>query len=326
MLLIRRPDTDPYFNLAAEEYLLKSTGEDLFMAWRNKPCIVVGKHQNTSREVNHEFALQHKLPVIRRISGGGAVYHDPGNINFSFIFTGRKENPIDFRLFTRPVIGFLSILGLDARLEGKSSLVVGDVKISGNAAHIYRDKVLYHGTLLVNTDLEVLEQALNGRETNYHDRAVRSVKARVGNLSALLEAPMDVRLMIKSLYGYIQSIHPEAITTKLLPKEKEAIGRLAQEKYHSTEWNYRYSPAYSFSRTFILDRSRVNLKLEVKNGLILKIRVKGPPIPDAWTRRAEEILLGQPHEKKPLSRMLAAYNFVSREELDFLNQISLHLF
>ena len=129
---IKRPETDPYYNVAAEEYILKSARQDTFMIWRNSASVIIGKHQNASKEINHSFITKYQIPVIRRISGGGTVYHDPGNINFSFIFTGRKENLIDFREFTKPVVLFLQSLGLKAVFEGKNNITVKGWKVSGN--------------------------------------------------------------------------------------------------------------------------------------------------------------------------------------------------
>ncbi len=147
MYLIRRPLTDPYFNLATEEHLLKTASQDLFSVYVNDPCVVIGKHQNYSREINHQFVSDREIPIIRRITGGGTVYHDQGNLNFSFIFTNRKDNPIDFRQFTLPIIHFLLSLGIPASFEGKSNIMAGECKISGNAAHVYRGRVLYQKRL-----------------------------------------------------------------------------------------------------------------------------------------------------------------------------------
>jgi lipoate-protein ligase A len=178
---IQRTETDPYYNIAAEEYLLKTATTDTFMIWRNEPSVVVGKHQNALREINHDYIQSLNLPVIRRISGGGTVYHDPGNINFSFIYTGRKDNLVDFRHFTEPVIRFLQNSGLNAGFEGKNNIMVNGLKVSGNSAHIFRQKVLHHGTLLFNTDLDKLEKAISGGEKRFTDKAVRSVHAEVTN-------------------------------------------------------------------------------------------------------------------------------------------------
>ncbi|MCU0371125.1 MAG: lipoate--protein ligase family protein, partial [Bacteroidales bacterium] len=189
---IQRPETDPYYNIAAEEYLLKNATVDTFMTWRNEPSVIIGKHQNTYREINHTFVDSHHLPVIRRITGGGTVYHDPGNISYSFIFLDRKENLIDFREFTKPITLFLQNLGLPASFEGKNNITINGFKVSGNSAHLYKNKVLYHGTLLFKSDLDMLVQAISGRERAYKDKSVRSVRAKVTNISDLLHEDLPV--------------------------------------------------------------------------------------------------------------------------------------
>ena len=165
---IQRPETDPYYNLAAEEYLLKSATIDTFMTWCNEPSVIIGKHQNTLKEINLSYIESNNLPVIRRITGGGTVYHDPGNINFSFIFINRKDNPVDFREFTRPVISFLKELGLYASFEGKNNITVDGLKVSGNSAHIFKNYAHVHKEKLNREEEASIQKLKHDKYKSYH--------------------------------------------------------------------------------------------------------------------------------------------------------------
>lgn len=273
---IQRQDTDPYFNIAAEEYFLLSASEDLFMIWRNKPSVIIGKHQNALKEINPGFARRNNIPVIRRISGGGAVYHDEGNINFTFIFTNRNENLIDFREFTAPVIGFLKNSGLDAKFEGKSNITVNGLKVSGNSAHLRKNKVLYHGTLLYNTNLDNLTQAISGQENLFQDKAVGSVRAKVANISELLDNPASIEDFIDLFRDYIAKYFKGITEETLTEEERIAIRKQADEKYKSFEWNFGYSPDYEFQNSWVYNNARYHIALKVKEGIIKAAELSGP--------------------------------------------------
>ena len=192
MLLINNSSTDPYFNIALEEYLLKHTSEDIFMLYTDSPSVIVGKHQNTLAEVNIRYAIEHNIHVVRRISGGGTVYHDPGNLNFCFIVNGKEGHLVDFKKFTNPIIEVFNKLGLQVNLEGKNDLRIDGLKISGNAEHVFKNRVLHHGTLLVSTDLQHLSFILKVEVGKYTDNAVKSIRSKVSNINSFLKIPITV--------------------------------------------------------------------------------------------------------------------------------------
>ncbi|HEY9115846.1 MAG TPA: lipoate--protein ligase family protein, partial [Bacteroidales bacterium] len=193
MIFIYQPETDPFFNIAAEDFLLKNSPDDFIMLWQNKPSVIIGKHQNTFAEVNLDFVNKNNIPVIRRMSGGGTVYHDLGNINFTMITSeNNPEKLIDFRKFTEPLILFLKSLGIEAAFESKNNLKVNGKKISGNSAHVKKDKIMHHGTLLFNTNLRNLENSIKPPKTNITDKAVKSVRATVTNISKELDDKMPI--------------------------------------------------------------------------------------------------------------------------------------
>ena len=196
MILIHRTDTDPYFNIAAEEYVLKHIDEDVFMLWTNTPSVIVGKHQVTVAEANITYTHRHNIPVIRRISGGGTVYHDEGNLNYSLVVRGEKGKLVDYHKYSSTIINALQRQGLNASLEGKSNLVVDGLKFSGNAEHVYRDRVLHHGTILFDSDLEQLRKCIRPLHDHYNDRSVRSKDSRIINLRELLPASTDRKSVV----------------------------------------------------------------------------------------------------------------------------------
>lgn len=270
MLLVHRHSTDPFFNIAAEEYFLKTFQDDLFMLWLNEPCLVVGKHQNTLAEVNTDFIEKHQIPVVRRISGGGTVYHDRGNLNFTFITSGEKDKLVNFRRFIEPVADTLRKLGVKATLGVRNDIRINDLKISGNAEHVYKNRVLHHGTLLFTTNLEHLEEAIKPGNSNFRDKAVQSVRSRVTNIADHLPHKMEMAEFRSYLQREIavNFNNPDFYH----PNEKDAaeIEKLLQTKYNTWEWNFGYSPGYTFTKNVFTGNGVLDIRLEVRNGIIEK--------------------------------------------------------
>ncbi|MCK5693684.1 MAG: lipoate--protein ligase family protein, partial [Bacteroidales bacterium] len=183
MLCIISPYTNPYFNLAAEEYLLKSFQEDMFLLYRNRPSIVVGKHQNTLAEINLPFVQENEILVARRITGGGTVFHDLGNLNFAFFTSGKEGELVDYKRATTPIVEALKKMGLEVRLGKRNELLLKGLKISGTASHVFKQRVLHHGTLLFSSEMGKLSAALKSDKERFTDRAVKSVRSRVTNIS-----------------------------------------------------------------------------------------------------------------------------------------------
>jgi lipoate---protein ligase len=323
---IQRQETDPYFNLAAEEFLLKSATSDMFMTWRNLPSVVIGKHQNAFREINHNYTSINKLPVIRRITGGGTVYHDPGNVNYSFIYTGRKDNLIDFRTFTEPVILFLQSIGLKASFEGKNNITVDGFKVSGNSAHLYKNKVLHHGTLLFSTDLAKLELAIASREELYRDKAVRSIRSKVANVSDLMMNSMDVEEFIVRFREFIFNYFSDYYEDRLHPDEIISIRKLADEKYRDYKWNYGYSPDFEFYEYWNSTEQNYTIRLSVKEGIIRKAELTGPETHSILLKKIEDSISGSPFEIKTISERCKKLTFIDANEVAQMNQILQKLF
>lgn len=273
MLILAPETTDPYTNLATEEYLLKNTSSDIFMLWRSQPSIIVGKHQNAMAEINYFFVRENGIPVIRRLSGGGTVYHDLGNLNYTFIVNGAEGNLVNFRRYTQPIIDVLRGLGVDARFEGKNDLRVNGKKISGNAEHVYKNRVLHHGTLLVGSNLENLSMALKSPTNRYSDRAVQSIRSVVANLNDFLDRGVTTNDMANRILDYLALLFPESARYELSDSEQEGIGLLAKSKYSTWEWNFGYSPAYVMQNTIDTRMGVLRLEISVEMGVIRRLRI-----------------------------------------------------
>ncbi|MBR4256441.1 MAG: lipoate--protein ligase family protein, partial [Clostridia bacterium] len=186
MKIYKNEITDPYFNLASEQYLLDTEEDDVFMLWRNRPSVIIGRNQNAYAEINRGFVTDNDIAVVRRLTGGGAVFHDLGNINFTFITKKGGADALDFARFCQPVIDALRALGVPAELSGRNDMTADGRKFSGNAQCVYNGRVMHHGTLLFDADMNSMAGALNVDPEKMKSKGVKSVRARVCNLREFL--------------------------------------------------------------------------------------------------------------------------------------------
>jgi len=277
MYCLNLKSADPYFNLAVDEYLLKQRDEDFLVISVNNSSVVTGKHQVAHREINTRFAYENSIPLIRRISGGGTDYHDAGNLNFSFILNSAEGKQIDFRKYTLPVIAFLDSLGVKAQLEGRNDLKVNGLKISGNAEHVFRNRVLHHGTLLFRADLSVLGAILRKDTSAYTTRAVSSNPSPVGNLGSMIQQAgiYGINDFRSEMIQWFFNNLPEMQEFDLNETETKTIGSLALAKYRTWEWNYAYGPEYQFVNKFTALGKESFCLLNVKDGIITECKAGG---------------------------------------------------
>ena len=276
MLLIRSLDFNPYFNIASEDYFFKNFNEDILFLYRDLPSIIIGKHQNAYKEVNFRYVRDNSIPVIRRISGGGAVYHDLGNLNFAFIQNKHEGNLSDFKGFTLPILHFLEYLGIPAKFEGHNDLRVNGKKFSGNAEHIFKNRVLHHGTLLFDANLDNLRNSLQISD-KYIDHAVESVPSSVINLSEVIKNKISIEEFENLLIEFLFKEYSDIMEYKLNENDIEQINKLVKEKYSKWEWNYAYFGNYEFRNVIISKGANDSLRskdapytiyFKVKNGII----------------------------------------------------------
>ena len=303
MLCINSISNDPYFNLATEEFLLKESDEEFFLTYINEPSIVVGKHQNTYAEINLEFVRSQNIKVARRLTGGGTVFHDHGNLNFSFITNGEEERMVDFKKHTQPILDFLEGLSVRAEFGGKNDLLLDGFKVSGNAEHVFRNRVLHHGTLLVNSDLSRLSEALKVNPSKYRDKAVRSIRSRVSNISRVLHEKISTVQLAKQLTDYI--IKEKAGSEYFLSAEETTrILSLAEKKFSTWEWNFGYSSRYTFSRTITGKGKTGTVTMEVEKGIIKAASVTGDLFDEKCAGAICDALTGIQHRYEKLLQAL----------------------
>ena len=275
MLCINDHNTDPCFNLAAEEYVLKNIADNCFMLWRNGPSVIVGRHQNTLAEINVDYVKRNNIKAVRRLSGGGAVFHDLGNLNFTFIETARGGRLINFQKYTQPIIAVLQSLEIDARFEGRNDLVIGGRKFSGNAECVWRGRVLHHGTLLFASELADLSGALNVNPAKFTGKAVKSVPSRVTNISSHLKMPLELEQFRDKVLRYMTGSHPDCKLYDYTETDIAAIRKLRDEKYATWDWNFGQSPGYNMVNGLRTGGGHIEAHLDVQNGVIRHVRIFG---------------------------------------------------
>jgi lipoate-protein ligase A len=324
MLCILNRGLDPYFNQAAEEYLLKNFDDNIFMLWQNDLTIVVGKHQNTLAEINVENVKEKGIRVVRRLTGGGAVYHDLGNLNYTFIMGyGEEGAQVDFKKYNQPIIDVLAQLGVEANFSGRNDILIDDQKFSGNAEHIYHQKqrVLHHGTLLYASEIQDISDALNVNPLKFEGKARKSVRSRVTNISSHLKEDIGVAKFGERVMQHITHLYPDAISYELTDADKEAIQKLADEKYSQWEWNYGYSPKYGLKKGVKTPGGFIEVHLNVDKGRITELEIYGDFFVNKDLEPLVNGLIGKEHQEEKLLNALKEmksseyFNNVSEEDL-----------
>lgn len=325
MLCIKSSTNEPAFNLATEEFLLKQKKEDCFYLYINAPSIIVGKHQNTLAEINIDYVKENNITVVRRLSGGGAVFHDPGNLNFTFIKAGPKDQLVDFRKYTKPIIDVLQQFGVNAQFEGRNDLTIEGKKFSGNAEHVFQNKILHHGTLLFSSILPDLSQALKVNPLKYKDKAVKSVRSRVTNISEHLTKPLNLQEFEDAIVTHVEKIYPDSIKYNLTNDDKVAIQKLVDEKYGTWDWNFGYSPEYNYQKGIKTTGGHIELNMEVQKGIIKKVKLFGDFFNTRDIAEIEQLLVGAPHEFKQIEDRLKTIDigqyFAHTSLSEFMNEL-----
>ncbi|KKX51175.1 lipoate--protein ligase [Sphingobacterium sp. IITKGP-BTPF85] len=309
MLIIDSPSNNAYFNIASEEYLLyKYPKEAIFLLYINAPSIIIGKFQNTLAEINLDYVQAQGIKVVRRMSGGGAVYHDLGNLNFSFHILLGENDFMDFSTFTQPVVSLLNSMNIPAKLEGRNDLLIEGKKFSGNAKLAKNGKMIQHGTLLISSQMEVLGDALKVNPLKFIDKAVKSNRARVINLNEYLPQDMTVSAFKQLLIEEMRKNNPEAKIYKLTDEDILGIEKLVAEKYSTWEWNFGFSPNYNFKKAIKIPAGFIEIHLDVHKGYIEKAKIFGDFFASKPIEELEIILIGQKHETVHLAQLLEKHD------------------
>ncbi|UEX89537.1 lipoate--protein ligase [Staphylococcus ratti] len=304
--------TDPTMNLAMEEYVLNTVPmdeeESYFLFYINRPSIIVGKNQNTIEEVHQPYIEANQIDVVRRISGGGAVYHDFGNLNFSFITKDDGQSFHNFKKFTQPIVDALNQMGVKASLTGRNDIQVGLAKISGNAMVKVKDRMFSHGTLMLNSDLDEVQNALRVNPAKIQSKGVKSVRKRVANIQDFLDEPLAIedfkKIILKHLFG------EEDVEEYVLTEEDwHNIEQLSIEKYRTWDWNYGKNPKYNFGREQKFEKGFIQIKLDVKKGRIEHAKIFGDFFGEGNVTDLEYALEGVLHQKQAIYEALEGFDF-----------------
>ncbi len=318
-------NTDARVNLAIEEYLLRHVfdGEDILLFYINAPSIIIGRNQNTLAEINHRYVEEHGITVVRRLSGGGAVYHDLGNLNFSFLTRYSPTNFQNFRKFTEPVIRVLRELGVDASLGGRNDILANGRKISGNAQYRSGDRMFSHGTLLFDSHLEHVADALNVKIGKIEAKGIASVRSRVANIREFLPTndPPDTLAFRQRLLEGIFAGEPSIPQYRLTDADRQAIQDLADARYRSWEWNYGRSLEFNVHRSHRFPIGEIEVCIRTFHGLIQECKIYGDFFGERDVAELEGRLAGVPYSAEGLRDALAGldpslyFGAVTRDEL-----------
>ena len=319
--------TDPRINLAIEEYALKNLdiNETYLLFYINEPSIIIGKNQNTIEEINTEYVEGNGIHVVRRLSGGGAVYHDLGNLNFSFITKDDGESFHNFLKFTEPVIMALEKLGVKAELSGRNDLTAEGRKISGNAQFSTKGRMFSHGTLLFDSEIDSVVSALKVKKDKIESKGIKSIRSRVANISEFLNEKISIEEFRSLILEYIFGGRDKIQEYELTEEDWEKIHQLSKERYQNWDWNYGKSPKFNLQHSHRFPVGQIDIRLEVTKGVIDDSKIYGDFFGVGDVSEIEDKLAGIRYEKTEIEKALANIDIkhyfgnITKEE--FLNLI-----
>ncbi len=295
MKYIINASNNPNYNLAFEEYCFKKLEfeDEIVFFWINSPAVIIGKNQNTLQEINEEYIKKNDIKVVRRITGGGAVYHDLGNLNFTFIKKVNNIEEMDLKKYALPIVNALEKFGVKAELTGRNDITVNSKKISGNSQSLYKDKILHHGTMLIDSDLSILSKALKVKKEKFESKGIKSVRSRVTNIRPYLNYDFSIEEFKDELINqlFIQA-NKEKQQLVLSDKDLDNIKELYESKYSTWEWNYGLSPKFNYKNAKKCSAGTVEFNIDVQDGYINNIRIFGDFFGNKEVEDIEKFLIG----------------------------------
>lgn len=312
MISIRNNCKDPHFNLALEEYVVKflDSSESYVILWQNEPSVIIGRNQNTIEEINSKYINENNINVVRRLSGGGAVYHDLGNLNFTFIVNNEKDVASNFKIFTEPVINALRKFNVQAEFSGRNDITIEGKKFSGNAQYYYGKRLLHHGTILFNSNLSVVQDALNVKQEKIESKGVKSVKSRVTNVYPFLQKEISIDEFKDTLLKFFLNdedyIEKEYI---LLEDDIDKIRDLMKNRYSNWEWNYGESPTFDIEKGKRFTGGKLELKFNVSDGVIKDLKINGDFFGKKEVSELESLLMRKKYRELDVKNLLQNIQF-----------------
>ncbi len=330
MVYLESPSTDPHFNLALEQYVFDcmDKGKEYFMLWQNDNAIIVGKHQNTIAEINQNFVKENHISVVRRLSGGGAVYHDLGNLNFTFIVDdGDHIDSFDFATFCKPIVAALEKLGVKAQINGRNDITIDGKKFSGNSQYAKKGRIMHHGTIMYDSDMAVLTKALKVSEDKIASKGIKSVRSRVTNVKEHMQNPVPLeefkKLLLENMFA--EGTLEQGVLTE---NDLEQVRALQKERYDTWEWNYGESPKYNIvKRRRFEGCGNLEVHMDVDNGIITAFDVFGDYFGNGDKAELAGYIIGQKAEAQALENAIANVNideyFNNMTKDDFISLLTM---
>ena len=324
MTIVENPSTDPYFNIALDSWLVRHAGpgQQFVMLWQNQPAVILGRFQNTYEEVDVDYATAHGIAIVRRISGGGAVYQDLGNMNFSLIAETRQHPFNDYEAFTRPVLDTLADFGVQAELTGRNDITIAGAKFSGNAQFRSGTHILHHGTILFDEDLEVVPRVLTPATDKIASKGIKSVRSRVTNILPHLPTGTTMAAVSERLLHHIGRYNQGIAGTRAISaEEREGVEREVAARFGQWSWNFGASPPFNFQNRVRFQKGAVEVRIEALQGRIATAKIYGDFLDDRDIAPVEAALVDIPFSRRSMDAALEAVDVplylggISREEL-----------
>ncbi|AWE08655.1 lipoate--protein ligase [Lysinibacillus sp. 2017] len=299
--------TDPRINLAIEEYVLKNMDiekDDFLLFYINQPSIIIGKNQNTIEEINTDYVEEKDVIVVRRLSGGGAVYHDLNNLNFSFLTKDDGDSFHNYKKFTQPVVDALAKLGVNSELSGRNDILAEGKKVSGNAQYSTRGRMFSHGTLMFNLDIDAVVNSLKVKQDKIESKGIKSVRSRVANIIDFLPEKITVEQfrmeILKSIFGGEENIQ----YYELSEEDWANIHEISENRYQQWEWNYGKSPRFNIQKTKRFPSGSIDIRLEVNKGIIEEVTIFGDFFGVGDVEEIEQLLIGTKYDRTDIGEKL----------------------